>query len=416
MVTQGSINSQYDGPEVEELGLLKFDILGLKTITVVDKTVKLIEERHGKYIDVDRLEPEDPEIFKLFNGHLEMDTKGIFQFESDGMQKLLKDINVDRFNDLVVANALYRPGPMNAGMHKMYCDFKHKRKKIKYLHPKMGEVLNDTFGIMVFQESVMKVSQVVAGFTGGQADTLRKAVGKKKPELLKQQRELFVKGCFNNNVEKSIAEKIFEQIDYFAGYGFNKSHSAAYSFLSYQTAYLKVKYPIEFMCNLMSSEISNNDKDRKLISYANECDRMGIAIFPQKINLSGLKYTIEKGNSKSTGDPVEYLRKPLTTLKGVGAKAVTNIVEHQPFTSLEDLLRRTEARIINKTIMEALIDHGCFPKEWGSKDRIRKDYPEIKKIFEKERKALKKEKEKMEEYEGSLFGEEFDYSGEDIEI
>jgi len=227
-VTKSVVSSQYDGPEVEDLGLLKFDILGLKTLTVVEKTVQLIKERHGIDLDVDALEPDDAEVFKLFyGGYRNMDTRGIFQFESDMMIGLLRNMHADRFEDLIVANALNRPGPMKAEVNgvkipNLYCNYKHGKQKVTYLHPKMGEVLGQTYGIMVFQENIMKVAQVLAGFTGGQADTLRKAVGKKKPELLKQQRDLFVDGCVKNDISKEIAIKIFEQIDFFAGYGFNR--------------------------------------------------------------------------------------------------------------------------------------------------------------------------------------------------
>jgi DNA polymerase-3 subunit alpha len=215
--------SEYDGPQVEDLGLLKFDILGLKTLTVVENTLKLIKDRHGIDIDIDNLVPDDKEVFKLFNGgYSNMDTRGIFQFESQFMDGILKNINVDRFEDLIVANALGRPGPAKAGVIDMYCDFKHGRKEIKYLHPKMGEALDQTYGLMVYQESVMKVSQILAGFTGAQADTLRKAMGKKLPEVMAKQRKLFVDGCINNGVSQEIANKVFEQIDFFSGYGFNK--------------------------------------------------------------------------------------------------------------------------------------------------------------------------------------------------
>ena len=220
---KGVICSQYDKDEVEHVGLLKFDLLAIKTLTVIENTLQLIKKRYNKDINIDLLEPNDTEVFKILNGeHPTKDTRGIFQFESPGITSLLASIHVDRFEDMVVANALYRPGPMRAGVNDMYCNFKHGRKKIEYLHPKMGEALKDTYGIMIFQENIMKVSQILAGFTGGQADTLRKAMGKKIPELLAKQRELFVEGCKKNNIEKDIAEKIFEQIDYFSGYGFNK--------------------------------------------------------------------------------------------------------------------------------------------------------------------------------------------------
>ena len=241
--------SQFVGPEVEALGLLKFDLLALKTLTAIDKTLKMIKARHGKDIDIDMLEPNDPEVFKIFNGTDELrDTKGVFQFEADGISKLLRSIRVDRFEDLIVANALYRPGPLGAGMHDMYCNYKHGLEEIKYLHPKMGEVLKDTYGIMVYQENIMKIATHLAGFTRGQADTLRKVVGKKKPELIKKERldDLFVEGCAKNGIEKSIALKIFEQICYFAGYGFNKC-------LSGDTLVLnkidKFTYTLKDLCN-----------------------------------------------------------------------------------------------------------------------------------------------------------------------
>jgi DNA polymerase-3 subunit alpha len=222
---KGVICSQFVGPEVETLGLLKFDLLALKTLTVIDKSLKMIKERHNKDIDIDKLDPVDKEVFKIFNGTDEFrDTKGVFQFEADGISKLLMAIRVDRFEDLIIANALYRPGPLGAGVHEMYCNYKHGVEEIKYLHPKMGEVLNETYGIMIFQENIMKIATHLAGFSRGKADTLRKVVGKKKPELIKKEKldDLFIEGCAKNGIDKEIAKKIFEQICYFAGYGFNK--------------------------------------------------------------------------------------------------------------------------------------------------------------------------------------------------
>ena len=219
----GVIASQFDMKEVEDLGLLKFDLLALKTLTVIDKTLKMIKERHDKDIPIDDLEPNDPKVFEILNGkNATKDTRGIFQFEADGISKLLKDIRVDVFEDMIVANALYRPGPLGAGIHEMYCNYKHGRKKIEYLHPKMGIALKETYGTIIFQESVMKVAVELASFTNAQSDTLRYAVGKKIPELLAKQKELFIKGCVKNDISEEIAEKIFKQIDYFSGYGFNR--------------------------------------------------------------------------------------------------------------------------------------------------------------------------------------------------
>lgn len=223
--SKGQVCSQFDGPEVEELGLLKFDFLAIKTLTLIEKTVKMIQERHGVELDVDKLEPDDPKVFDLLNGKCrDMDNRGVFQFEKWGITKLLRNIRVDTFEDMIVANALYRPGPLGAGVHDLYCDYKHGRKKVKLLHPKMGEVLKNTYGIMVFQEDFMKVSQELANFTKGQSDTLRKVVGKKKPELIKKEHldEKFIEGCKKNGISEDIAQEIFKQIEYFGGYGFNK--------------------------------------------------------------------------------------------------------------------------------------------------------------------------------------------------
>jgi DNA polymerase III subunit alpha len=221
--SKGQVCSQFDGPEVEELGLLKFDLLALKTLTVVNDSLQYIKERHDLDIDVDKLEPDDQAVFDMLNGKVSgIDNRGIFQFESDGISKLLRSIKVDTFEDMVVANALYRPGPLKAKVHELYADYKHGRKPIKPLHPKMGELLKDTYGIMVFQESFMKVAQELASFTKGQSDTMRKAVGKKNMKLLQAQRGLFINGCVKNGINSTIAAKIFEQIEYFGEYGFNK--------------------------------------------------------------------------------------------------------------------------------------------------------------------------------------------------
>ena len=224
--SKGIVCSQFVMSEVEELGFLKLDMLALKTLTVVDDTVQMVKGRYGITLDVDNLEPNDKDVFALFNGdYSNMDNRGIFQFEASGISKLLKNIHVDTFNDLVVCNALYRPGPLGAGVHDLYSDYKHGRKKIEYLHPKMGEVLGETYGIMVFQENIMKVVQILAGWTLGQADWLRKVIGKKKPELIKKEKldTLFFDGCKKtSNIDEKTSKAIFEQIEYFGGYGFNK--------------------------------------------------------------------------------------------------------------------------------------------------------------------------------------------------
>ena len=403
--SKGVVCSQFDGPEVEYLGLLKFDLLALKTLTVVEKTVNVIKKRYNKDIDVDALDPSDPEVFKILNGEdPQMDTRGIFQFEAQGISRLLAAIHVDRFEDMIVANALYRPGPLGAGVHDMYCNYKHGRTEIEYLHPKMGEALEDTYGIMIFQENIMKVAQVLAGFTGGQADTLRKAMGKKIPELLAEQKTLFVDGCAKNGISKSIAEKIFAQIDYFSGYGFNKSHSAAYAFLAYQTAWLKKYYPIEFMCNLLSSEIGDEDKLRM---YLDQADRMGIIVMPEDINKSGLEFKIQLAEHNN-GEELQVLRKPLTGLKGVGSKAVQNIVDNQPFASLEDFLTRINSRAVTSAVFKTMVQSGCMKEAFNlPEEYLLSKYDEVKKKVDKDRKARQKQDKKMEKFGGgSLFDTE----------
>jgi len=557
-VSHGVVCSQYDMTEVEELGLLKFDLLALKTLTVVDKTVKMIKERHpnnskAQNLDVDLLEPNDPKVFAILNGKNPfIDTRGVFQFEAYGISKLLKDIRVDSFDDMVVANALYRPGPLGAGVHNMYCDYKHGRKEIEYLHPKMGEALNETYGMMIFQENIMRVAQFVAGLTGGQSDILRYAVGKKKAELMKEQKEVFVQGCIKNDIDKATAVKIFDQIDKFAGYGFNKclcgdttvlnkldnkiytlkeladgsygikkdnsvvldsyldgeivedelieafetgekeiyeikldngmlikstmdhkfycvggrahtvqdivekdleilydkekvckvckiksikpigkqmtynvtmkgsqhnykivnsdgigiygrnSHSAAYAFLAYQTAYLKTYHFLEFMCNLLTSEINNNDKDERLGSYIRQLERMGYRLHPPNINRSGKGFTIIPFVD---GERKETLLKPLTMLKGVGEKAVLDIMEKRPFRDLTDFLQKVDGKKVNSGVFRTLVNAGCFRGEWKeSSDTLLSRYENTKKEITKERKNRKKQTEEIEKYGGgSLF-------------
>jgi len=414
--SKGAICSQFTMSEVEELGLLKFDMLGLKTLTVIEETLNLVKKRYGVDIDIDNLDPNDKKVFALFNGgYKNMDNRGIFQFESHGISKLLKSIHVDTFNDLVVCNALYRPGPLGAGVHDLYSDYKHKRKKIEYLHPKMGEVLDQTYGIIVFQEDLMKVVQKLAGFTLGQADILRKVVGKKKPELIKKEQldTRFYDGCKSfSNIDEKTSKAIFEQIEYFGGYGFNKSHSAAYAMLAYQTAWLKIYYPLEFMCSLLSSEINNSDKGKKLASYQQESRRMDIMIKSPDINKSGLKYSIATFMDESTGIEKDGLRTPLTVLDGVGSKAVESIVEHQPFKDLKDFLHTVETRKVNSRVFKALVENGCMQESWHvGKETLLKMYDAAKNDVDNEKKQKKKQVEKMEQYGGGSIFSKFGGSG-----
>jgi len=413
---KGVICSQYDGPEVEKLGLLKFDLLALKTLTVIDKTIKMIKERHPdklpKNFDIDKLEPNDPKIFRILNGlNVSINNLGIFQFEGYGISKLLASIRVDTFEDMIVSNALYRPGPLGTGMHDMYADYKHGRKKVEYLHPKMKENLQDTYGIMIFQEQIIKVAKNMAGFTGGQADTLRKGVGKKDKDLISEMKVLFVDGCIKNGIDKEIAQKIFEQIEYFGDYGFNKSHSCAYAFLGYQTCWLKHYFPIEFMCNLLTSELNNNDKNEKLNRYIAAAEKMKIGCASPKINQSGLEFkiiTIEKKD----GTQEEGLIKPLTFMKGVGDKAVLNIVKNQPYRNLEEFVRKTDSRIVNSRVFSTLVSYGCMDNWKVPHSVLMNQYSEVKKKLEKDKKGKIKQEKNTNKLGGKTLFDEFQSSSQ----
>jgi DNA polymerase-3 subunit alpha len=410
------ICSQFDGPEVEDLGLLKFDLLALKTLTIVEETLTLVKERHGVDIEIDNLEPDDKKVFDMLNGDIDgMDNRGVFQFESDGMSKLLKVIHVDSFEDMVVANALYRPGPLGAKVPELYADYKHGRKPIKPLHPKMGEILKDTYGLMCYQENFMKVAQELAGFTKGQSDTLRKAVGKKKMELLKAQKDLFVDGCVNNGIASQIAAKIFEQIEYFGGYGFNRSHSVSYAFLAYQCCYLKIYYPIEFMTALLSSEIDNNDKNIRLQSYIAQAQGIGIVVGRTNVNKSGAKFRIESRVTKN-GSKMDFIRSPITMVDGVGLKACESIAENQPFNNLEDFLRRIDCSKVNSKVYTALVHAGGMDVwrdpdgEVGVDDHrsfLTSRYDVVKKNVMKDKNEIKKQKKYKDQYGGASIFDSF---------
>lgn len=401
---KGQICSQFDGPSVEELGLLKFDLLAIKTLTMLDDTVKMIYDRYKKVVDIDNLNPNDKSVFDLLNGKIKnVDNRGIFQFESDGISKLLRDIRVDSFEDMIVTNALYRPGPLGAKMHEMYADYKHGRKPIHALHPKMETVLKDTYGIICFQEDFMKIAQELASFTKGQSDTLRKAVGKKNMKLLEAQKDLFVNGCVGNGIKKEIAEKIFEQIEFFGGYGFNRSHSCAYAFVAYQCAYLKRYYPLEFMTSLLSSEINNQDKNKKLNKYIGQASAMGIVVKKASINKSSYKFTIEKGIKVDTKEPYEFIRCPITILDGVGAVATDSIIKNKPYKNMEDFLTRVDTSKVSSKVFTALVSSGSMD-EWGvSRGDLMSSYEETKERVMKVKKAIKKQEENDKKYGGSLF-------------
>ncbi len=341
----GELATQYPMKPVEQLGLLKMDFLGLKTLTVISNCLRLIKENRGEEIDIDRIDMDDKKAFELL---VKGNTIGVFQLESPGMRDISRRIGLQRFEHIVALVALFRPGPMN------FIDDFIKRKhggKITYLHPDMEPILADTYGIMIYQEQVMKIANVIGGYSLGQADNLRRIMGKKIPEQMEQEREVFIKGAVARGINEKKADKIFEQMAYFAGYGFNKSHSAAYSLIAYQTAYLKANYPAEFMAALLTSEMGNTDK---VVLYIEESKQMGIDVFPPDVNKSFNDFSIEENN----------IRFGLNAVKNVGRNAVENIVqtrkERGEFTSLYDFTEHSDTRIVNRKVLESLIKSGAM--------------------------------------------------------
>jgi DNA polymerase-3 subunit alpha len=333
------------GP-IEKLGLLKMDFLGLKTLTVITDTVRLVKESRGLALDPDRFPLDDPGTYQLLS---DARTFGIFQLESAGMRDALRRLKPRRIEDIIAMVALYRPGPMD-----LIDDFiarKHGRSPIAYEHPAMEQHLHETYGIMVYQEQVMRLAADLAGFTLGEADTLRKAMGKKDRDLMAMQREKFVAGCKGNAIDARKAERIWDLIEKFAGYGFNRSHAACYAFVAYQTAYLKANYPVEFMAALLTSEM---DKTDKIVQYMEESRAMGLRVEPPNVNVSGPQFTV-------VGDAIHF---GLAAIKNVGATAIESIVASRhgagAFTSLEDVCGRVDLRLVNRRVIESLIKAGAF--------------------------------------------------------
>ncbi len=345
--SDGTIMTQFDMNSVEKIGLLKFDFLGLKTLTIIEKTVKYIKE-NGKEFSLSEISLDDKKTYELLSSG---NTTGIFQLESAGMRDVLVKMTPDRFEDLIAIVALYRPGPIGSGM----IDDFIKRKKgfvpVKYDLPQLKEILDESYGIILYQEQVMRIANKLANFTMGQADILRKAMGKKKPEEMEKLKEVFIQGAISNGIPEKKAKKIFDLMEFFAEYGFNKSHSAAYAYIAFQTAYLKAHYPVEFMAATLSADMDNTDKIVKTITG---CREMGIEILPPDINLSGKEFKVI-GNS---------IRFGLEAVKGAGSAAIESIIESRknggPFKSIDDFLQRIDQRKVNKKVVESLIKAGAF--------------------------------------------------------
>ncbi|MCM8792207.1 MAG: DNA polymerase III subunit alpha [Candidatus Omnitrophica bacterium] len=347
--SDGKISTGYSMQALEKTGLLKVDFLGLRTLTVIDQTLKSIEKRRGLSIKIDQVPLDDALTFKLLSAG---QTIGIFQLESSGMRELLKRLIPDRIEDLIALLALYRPGPMGSGMLQDFIERRHNPGSIKYEHKKLEPILKETYGILVYQEQVMQIVSELGGFTLSQADVLRRAMSKKIPEVMEEQRKNFILGCKKNNISENIANRIFDLIEHFARYGFNKSHSAAYAMISYRTAYLKANYPIEFMNALLNSEKDNPDK---IVEYINEANRMGIRILPPDINESLAEFQIVDDRT---------IRFGLLAIKNVGSSAVESIIKirniKNRFNSFEDFCQNVDSRVVNRKVIESLIKAGAF--------------------------------------------------------
>jgi DNA polymerase-3 subunit alpha len=339
----------FDMKAIEKMGLLKMDFLGLTTLTVLTDALKLIEQREGKTLDLMALPLDDAETYKrVFHTGL---CSGIFQFESHGMRDVLRRYQPNSLEDLTALNALYRPGPIQGGMIDDFIERKHGRRKVDYELPELEEILKETLGVIVYQEQVMQIANRLAGYSMGEADLLRRAMGKKIAEEMAAQRERFVRGSLERGFPEKKIVHIFDLMEQFAGYGFNKSHSAAYALLAFQTAYLKTHYPIDFMAALLTSETNNTDK---IVKYINECREMGIAVEPPEINISDANFT-PHGNA---------IRFGLAAVKNVGRTAIECILatrkEKGPFTSIFDFCERIDLRLLNKRVLDSLIKSGAL--------------------------------------------------------
>jgi DNA polymerase-3 subunit alpha len=342
----GSVSTQFEKTTLEKAGLVKMDFLGLKNLTIIDMCLKLIRKHRGIEIDIDALKLEDALTFKLLQN---ANTKGVFQLESAGMQNILRKLGPTCFEDIIAINALYRPGPLDSGMVDDFITRKRNPAKIQYVHPLLEPILKDTLGVIVYQEQVMLIAQNLARFSLSEADKLRKAMGKKNPEINAQMQGKFFKGASENKIEKKTAKEIFDTIEKFARYGFNKSHSAAYAVITFQTAYLKAHYPVEYMCALLSSTGDQDD----VTKYVNDCRENGIQVLPPDINHSEFNFSIENAS----------IRFGLGAIKGIGEKAIESIIKARSsgsFNSIADFFDNIDLFSVNRGAVESLIKAGAF--------------------------------------------------------
>lgn len=394
--------TQYAMTELETLGFLKMDFLGLKTLTLIDLVVKMIYKNHGILIDIDMLPVDDLKTFALLCAG---NTSGIFQLESSGLKEVLRKLQPDKFEDIIAVNALYRPGPLGSGMVDDYIERRHGRQKVTYLLPQLATILEETYGVIVYQEQVMKIASLVAGYSLGEADILRRAMGKKKADVMAEQKKIFSDKSVALDVNQKKAEELFDLMAYFAGYGFNKSHSAAYALIAYQTAFLKAHYSAEFMAVLISLESSNAEK---MAFYLEEAKSMGLEILPPDINCSEITFHVPEPGK---------IRFGLQGIKNIGPTAVEDIIHQRTkkkFVSLLDFCLRVDLRLSNKRVIEHLIFAGAFDILPGN--RAQKN-TELEVIIEQ---ALSKKRE-LETGQMGLFGlsvtqdEALDYAFQSLE-
>lgn len=366
--------TQYDKDNIEELGLLKMDFLGLRTLTVMNDALKLIKANRGIDLDLDAIPLDDKAACDILT---KGDTSGVFQLESDGITKLVMDLKPEHFEDLIPLVALYRPGPLGSGMVEDFIARRHGKRKVTYLHPILEPILKDTFGVILYQEQVMQIASAMGGFSLGQADLMRRAMGKKKESVLKAQRESFVAGAIANNISESIANEVFDLLVYFAGYGFNKSHSAAYAYIAYQTAYLKAHYFPEFMAATMTSFMQNMDK---LTYYINSCKKHNVQVLGPDVNYSERSFTVQ-------GDAIRF---GLGGIKHVGENAIAKLiqerVEHGLYTGIMDFCRRVDSKVVNKRLLESLIRCGAMDGFKENRNQLLNMYESAQSIGAKQQK------------------------------
>lgn len=359
LTSEGEISTQYIAEDLESLGLLKMDFLGLRTLSVIYNALKIIKKTKSELINIDEIPLDDQKVYELL---ARGECCGIFQLESSGMVDLVKKMEAKNIEDITALLALFRPGPLGSGMIDDFINRKKGKVEITYLHPKLEPILRDTYGVIVYQEQVMQIASQLAGYSLGQADILRKAMGKKIKEVMKKQQKQFIEGAVKNGIEKKTADEIYDLIAYFAGYGFNKSHSVSYAFLSYQTAYLKVNYPVEFMAALLTSIMQNTDK---VVKYIKECQNMGLKILPPDINESLIDFTVVDDQT---------IRFGLAAVKNVGRAAVENIINERKeggsFSSLLDFCQRVDLRTMNRRVIESLLKCGAFDSLKSSRAQL----------------------------------------------